>query len=311
MGWISKIGNAVKKGFRTGRRVIGAAAPIASMIPGYGPILGAGFKALGDTSGDSAQSNQRKRNDFEYARSLADQYAFQDDSVQRRVADARAAGIHPLAALGFQAPSFIPPQPSQDYYTQGETDPLFQMGQDIGRAITAAQTQDERAKTAAAMSPYDVAILRRTELENRGLELDLLYKMSRLVRMREGVGPSFPDGKTSQPDFPNSVTGIEPGHVPAITNMRNTDGTDTIVPSSQAKPLIEDMLPLELEWYWKNRIVPLVNPYAERIIRHIEKRHGRYTYDFGSDSHIKPRRRRSIRPRKARAASTMRQPNYH
>lgn len=185
---------AFKKVWKGARSATGSLAPLLNFVPKVGPIGAAVASYIGGTAGDSPERNAEKRQDFEYARSLADQRAFQDDSVQRRVADARKAGIHPLAALGFQSPSFIPQQ-SSGYYGGGESEyGLSEMGQDIGRAVQAAQTDKERAESRAVTANYDAAILQRTNLENQKLQLDIDYSRLRYLRLlREGNKPGFPD----------------------------------------------------------------------------------------------------------------------
>lgn len=188
---LGKVFKPISKGFnKIARMSREGGAAVAGIANG---MTGGALQGLVDATepGNSAVRNAQKRADFEYARSLADQRAFQDDSIQRRVADARAAGIHPLAALGYQAPSFNPPQSS--YYPQGEDNSLYEMGQNVSRAIAAGQTRREREATLANQSVIDALSVRRLELENKGLELDNLRKLSLFVRSREGVGPGFPD----------------------------------------------------------------------------------------------------------------------
>ncbi|AXH77130.1 MAG: DNA pilot protein [Microviridae sp.] len=284
---LGKVFKPIKKGFqslaRSSRQGFQTFTKLAAPFTGaWAPAV---IKA-GDmvAPGDSPERNAQKRADFEYARSLADQRAFQDDSVQRRVADAKAAGIHPLAALGYQAPSFNPPQTS-GYYP--EEDMAYELGQDISRAVAAGQTQRERNASAATAATYDAVQLRGAELQNENLRLDLEYKRLRYMQLlRTGNKPAFPDinavrsvgvQELGQGDWK------EPGSVPAVAYIKNSDGTLTIAPSSQAKPLIEDMFPLEAEWYWKNRIVPVVNPYMEKGLRYLE---GHYGYGQADTSKV-------------------------
>lgn len=66
------------------------------------------------------------------------QREFAKNSIRWRVADAKAAGIHPLAALGSQGISAAPA------YIGGGDSGVSAAGQDIGRAISAAQTPVEK-----------------------------------------------------------------------------------------------------------------------------------------------------------------------
>lgn len=186
MGLFKSIKKAGKKLVRSSRQGFSTFTSLAA--PFTGPWSGAVMKAGQMVApGDTAESNARKRADFEYARSLADQRAFQDDSVQRRVADARKAGIHPLAALGFNSPSFIPPTTSGGFSSGNTESDLFDLGQDISRAVAAGQTKAEREHT-AAMSALE---LRLATQQVAGVQLDNYLKLAKLVALREK--PAFPD----------------------------------------------------------------------------------------------------------------------
>lgn len=127
-------------------------------------MFGSIVSAVGGLAGGllSAKS-QRSAN----AANAAMQKEFAQNGIRWKVADAKAAGLHPLAALGAQTMS-----PSASF---GATDYsyLAGMGQDVGRAIMAKQTKQERA----AQQAYDQQIrqlnLRRGELENQHLEAQI------------------------------------------------------------------------------------------------------------------------------------------
>lgn len=191
MGWnpFKSVKKGVKKFARFSRE---GSADIARALGGYVGVPSIG-NAIGDAiePGDTASVNATERQDFEYARSLADQRAFQDDSVQRRVADARKAGIHPLAALGYNSPSFIPPQ-TGGYYEGTEND-MASMGQEIGRAVYAGQTARERKAALATQAVIDSLSVQRLGLENRNLEADLEHKRLRNLQLLRTGAPAFPD----------------------------------------------------------------------------------------------------------------------
>lgn len=94
-----------------------------------GSLIGAGGNLLGGLLGSSdAHKNRRMQKEFA-------QYG-----IRWRVEDAKAAGLHPLYALGAQIPSFSPVHseaPAQ----------LAEMGQNIGRAVQATQTAAERQRS--------------------------------------------------------------------------------------------------------------------------------------------------------------------
>lgn len=97
---------------------------ILKAIPIVGDIVGG---ALDSRSRESAGN---KNADL--------QREFAKNSIRWRVADAKAAGIHPLAALGSQGISANPA------YVGGGDSGVSAAGQDIGRAISAAQTPSEK-----------------------------------------------------------------------------------------------------------------------------------------------------------------------
>lgn len=131
------------------------------------------------------------------------QREFAQNGVQWRVNDARAAGIHPLAALGMQGASSSPIQigttgstgiPSANPVTSPAPQPgvgssamgnaVASFGQDLSRAITATATEIEREKQVSSASSL-------LALENQALQNKLLA--SQIAKTSgAAVGPSFP-----------------------------------------------------------------------------------------------------------------------
>lgn len=121
-----------------------------------GSILGAVGKGLdffADKSAAKKQSNLQKK--------------FAQKGIQWKVADAKAAGVHPLYALGANTVSYNP-------VSVGGPD-LASMGQDIGGAIDRVSTPTE--KSAGALGSL--------ALERAGLENDLLR--AQIARARINV----------------------------------------------------------------------------------------------------------------------------
>lgn len=98
----------------SGGSIIGAATSLA------GTLLGANSNA------DAAQANYNAQKEFA------------QNGIRWRVEDAKAAGIHPLAALGAHTQSFSPVFQGTDYSG------FSNAGQYISRAMEAKQTQAER-----------------------------------------------------------------------------------------------------------------------------------------------------------------------
>jgi len=129
-----------------------------------GALISAGGSLLGGLLGQSGPSKFEKQ----MARA---QFAFQQDlakqGIRWRVEDARAAGLHPLFALGAQPMGGQPVQ-----IPGGGPDPmgaaLADAGQSIGRAVAAQQTKEEKAlvalQLAQAMANLDESDARKQVL---------------------------------------------------------------------------------------------------------------------------------------------------
>lgn len=98
-----------------------------------GGLIGAGASLAGGLLGAKEGKKLRKQE-------LAAQKEFAQHGVRWRVEDAKAAGLHPLYALGAQLPSFTPT------YTSGASlgSSLAEAGQTVGRAVSSLQTSAER-----------------------------------------------------------------------------------------------------------------------------------------------------------------------
>ncbi|MEM2002536.1 MAG: hypothetical protein QXT77_07835, partial [Candidatus Methanomethylicaceae archaeon] len=108
-------------------------------------LIGAAGSLLGGLFGSSAKKQE-----------VAYQREFAQHGVRWRVADAQAAGIHPLAALGANLPSYQPVGLGDDL-ARGFSD----AGQSLARAMQAKQSAPERAMARESM---------RLDLERKRLE---------------------------------------------------------------------------------------------------------------------------------------------
>lgn len=104
---------------------------------GWGSIVSAGASLVGGLMGKKSGEEQQENN-------AALQKEFAQNGIRWKVADAKAAGIHPLAALGAQTQSYTPMVIGDPM-----ADALANAGQDIGGAINRQQTNQERADTMA------------------------------------------------------------------------------------------------------------------------------------------------------------------
>lgn len=126
-----------------------------------------------------------------------------EQGVRMRVADAKAAGISPLAALGMQSPTYSPV-----VSTFGQS--IADAGQDIGRAFQATRDQREREwqasqarEAARQLAEQQTAehkqrmLLGSVEYESRMLDNEM--RRLKLRREMSQVGPPFPGQAESFP----------------------------------------------------------------------------------------------------------------
>lgn len=160
-----------------------------------GPAISA---VAGLIAGDKARKAQNQANDR--AVELA------NDSIQRRVADARAAGIHPIYALNASGAA-TPAIQAGDYRH------LAEAGQDLGRAVTAAQGNNDRIQTMTEQRAWNQEQHAMTR-EAHQMEMEL--QRARLFRLQTdpSIGPAQPSGVPST-NGPFTVTPIPPAPNPA------------------------------------------------------------------------------------------------
>lgn len=242
-----------------------------------GALIGAGASLLGgvlgqrssESAADRAAAAAHAANQTQLRiadRNVQQQRQFARMGIRWRVADAEAAGIHPLAALGANTMSFNPVSvgtTTPGYYGGDNAlgNGIAQAGQNLGRAIAAQQTEYERA--------MQVLTLQRAGLENQLLE-------SQIARTNGAqVGPPMPmgqryliDGQTGSgmlvSDQPLTRTNSQPGepwHEPGaladVGYVRTADGGYAVVPSNDAKQRIEDMVIPEIMWSVRNNLKPM------------------------------------------------------
>lgn len=144
----------------------------------FGSLIGAGANLLGGLFGQSSADKRAQEN-------IALQREFAQNAIQWKVADAKAAGIHPLFALGANTTSFS--------NVAGDTslgDAIKESGQDIGRAVGATADKEARALTLRAA---------QLDVERKGLENDVLRaELASSVR------------RLTQPGTPNAAPGVKP-----------------------------------------------------------------------------------------------------
>lgn len=218
------------------------------------------------------------------------QREFAQNGIQWRANDARAAGLHPLAALGAQLASSTPisisggggggtssfssptSTPGSPFAGASMGSGISAMGQDIGRAIAAASPESARV---AQVAETQTAL----QLQNMKLQNELLA--SQIAKTSgASIGPSMPtatmrkmiDGQGNTPTKNGRIKNnlveekkhepvvghptqkhSEPGEVTDLGYAKTKHGY-TPVPSKDVKERIEDSFLSEIMWEIRNRV---------------------------------------------------------
>lgn len=144
-----------------------------------GDVLGFIGKGI-DSWTSSKNAEKANQTQLQIAQqNIAHQKEFAQQGIRWRVDDAKAAGLHPLAALGAQTTSFSPVSVGDLALPKTS---FGEMGQDIGRAIDAGSTAAERndrmgqavARTAQVFS------LEKMNLENELLKTSIAKNVASL-----------------------------------------------------------------------------------------------------------------------------------
>lgn len=238
-------------------------AGILANFPGFVPFSSSGSgngRAIGEARARAREVKQQADIQEEFAR----------NGIRWRVEDAKAAGIHPLAALGAQTTSYQPVQVGGGY----DSGPDYRgMGQNIMSSFLNKATQDERTGALADLQ------FRRAELDVEGEEIRNAILATQFRQMNNlppplpsnsglsphllaGQGNSSPTGSGYVTEKPleriHSATGNpaqEVGEVPDYAYARTQSGL-AIVPSKDVKEKIEDQFVPEMSWAARNLIAP-------------------------------------------------------
>lgn len=186
-----------------------------------GSLIGAGANLLGGLF------NRQSSQDIA-AQNIANQRLFAQNAIQWRVADARAAGINPLAALGAQTSSF-----SNVVGDTGLGNSIGAAGQDIGRAVNAMSPD------AAKMKQLE---MRLAELKVQNAEQDIVHNQllnSKLARdlASPGSGPGVTVRGVPLPrPSPFTVNTL-----PLTQDYRGSHGERITLPSAEASQALQNL----------------------------------------------------------------------
>lgn len=229
-------------------------------------IIGAGASLVSGIFGNKSRSDANEAN--------ADlQREFAQNGVRWKVADAKAAGIHPLAVLGGNMPTASPSYIADDWGYVSD------MGQNISRAVAAGNTQEERSTTQARETapryptPEDSAArlqlehlaLERAQLQNDHLRVQIASEISR--RGPDQLGPPFPSASpppsslvSVKPPEQEPTRSMTPGSNESVNPATRWIRTETGVVPYPGKQFIDDVElenPYGAEYWFRNRLAPV------------------------------------------------------
>ena len=242
---------------------------IGGIASGIGSIIGSNNSAASAEAINQANYEHQKE--------------FAQNGIRWKVADAKAAGLHPLAALGAQTSGYTPSAVVGD---APDFSFLRDIGQDIGRAVDAKSTAAERAANKAKID-------QGADLELEGKALDNDYKRA-LIRgetqdqalrlanasvrasWSQQLPPAMPsiasDGRTmpGQGDATSSslfttkppelaishpqTPAAEAGTHPEIRYFRTADGGYSMARSDAYADSTDDDFAGQLSWELRNRL---------------------------------------------------------
>lgn len=247
---------------------------------GWGSAIGGAIGgALGLIGSSQSQANAAKLNQLNYEH----QKEFAQNGIRWRVADAKAAGLHPLAALGAQGASYSPSAVIGD---SPDFSFLKDMGQGIDRAMDAKATQRERAEKEEKSNALFNEELRGKQLQNQETEtriqqmkwdmvMDAARNAERSARTQQQVPPMpslAPDGSLmpgqSNATSPGGIEskpaeivinepgrpGQERGSVTELGFTRTNDGGYVPVMSNDAKNRLDDDIIGSTLWHLRNSV---------------------------------------------------------
>ena len=192
----------------------------------FSGLAGATVGAIGSLiGGNKAQQNAEKMQQANYAA----QKEFAQNGIRWRVEDAKAAGIHPLYALGASTAAYSPV--SGYAGDNGISQAANEFGQGISRAVQAKMTRDEREAAQARQEMQDVFTLARFRQEQRYQDAQIRLIDSEIARNKVASDVALMTAAKTAP-MPGSPT-LLPGQADAPpSGTREAPYWDTSIPYS-------------------------------------------------------------------------------
>lgn len=231
--------------------------------------------AIGDSYlGYKGAEKDREQQERQHQQNIALQREFAQMGIRWRVADAEAAGLHPLAALGASGAAYSPS------YSMGGSEggnryrALQDMGQNFSRAINTMSTPEEKAHRALQVESLALDnALKKKQLE--GLDSPGLPSNSSIPLHMLGQNPlnvygsnggyvaEMPTAKShSSPGKPFQAAGEYTDYV----FSRTPTGLHP-VPSKEMQEAIEDKFVPETLWAARNYLYPTFSGKTRRLAK--------------------------------------------
>ena len=208
------------------------------------------------------------------------------NAIQNRVKDATAAGIHPLFAMGMNAPTSGNPIIAGD--PNAGSDAIGSAARGIARAAAVAEEAAIRKATIKSIEARTAA----DEAEAMYIRSKTAEVMHSIAATRAGrdFGGVNPDGTitTPVPVPPKKAPGIQAGTQPAMVDVELQDGTRRRIINPNVAEAGEFVGPMLMaEGWWGSH----TNRVADTL------RLPRSTFRIGSRRYGNPRHKRNTRPR--------------
>lgn len=195
------------------------------------------------------------------------QREFAQHGVRWRVADAKAAGLHPLFALGGTGATFSPAPVNVGVHggSGGSIARGFaSAGQDLSRAIDSTRTKRERRD-----ARLEILALDRAQLQNELLKAQIAKLNATQVgpampsslpsavpEHTGGSGEAFITRPVEVPAVQSGRPSQEAGAFPETRWMRTERGGFQPVPSREVIEDADISNPAALSWYFRNQFLP-------------------------------------------------------
>lgn len=271
---------------------------VSSLLSAAGSAFGGGGSSLLSSAMDMWGASE----------SWQKQKRLAQEGIQWRVADAKAAGIHPLYALGAQPVPFAG--------TSFDGSGLREMGQDISRAKLAAMTDAERRASAELALRSEAREVEAHGLAMERARLENLELSSRIARTNSAqLGPGAPVSRNAPAGTvvrtPSEVItgavgnqGRQPGGMTTFRYGWNGDGSIGVFRSQDAAEALEDDFIGNSLWQLRNNILPMIGgpfgPPPAPPTHEFPNRPGyHWAWDPNTGAFYERRNRRTLRRRQA------------